>query len=147
MEIVKMTVKDMDEVLSMEREFFASPALLHPLDDETIKRTVRAACGGCSGFCGYLMKSGGETAGFGHISRYFESEVGGECVLLMDIYVKPEFRGQGIGSEYIRKITELYPEAKRFRLEAEPGNSRAIAMYERLGFRTLGYKQMCIDKE
>ena len=63
----------------------------------------------------------------------------------MKAYVLPEFRGRGLGSACFRELRALYPTAARFRLELAPDNLRARALYERMGFQSLDYRQMVQD--
>ena len=61
-----------------------------------------------------------------------------------EIYTKPEFRGKGLGGEFFDYLFENRP-AARYRLEIEPENERAVALYRKKGFQTMPYGQMCKD--
>ena len=52
---------------------------------------------------------------------------------LDDLYVLPQFRSQGIGEAVLRRCCTLTKGAVWFYVFS--GNTRAIALYERLGFR------------
>ena len=63
-----------------------------------------------------------------------------------DIYIKPEFRGQGIGTAFLQFVEQRYRDtAVRFRLEVEPDNLGADRVYRRQGYRELGYRQLFKD--
>ena len=66
-------------------------------------------------------------------------------VWLEELYIRAEFRSRGLGSEFFRQVTEENRDARRFRLEVEPENVRAIALYRRLGYENLPYVQMIRD--
>ncbi len=68
-------------------------------------------------------------------------------VLLVDIALLPEFRGQGIGAELIGKLIQECEEAKLpLRLQVQRINP-AQRLYERLGFRKTGEDQMYLQME
>jgi len=71
----------------------------------------------------------GEKAGYFH----FIPGENGEMSELDDLYVFPGFRGQGIGTEVIRRCIEKSGEAGVF-LYVFRENKGAVALYERLGF-------------
>ena len=62
-------------------------------------------------------------------------------VWVEEIYVRPEFRGMGLGRALLRALPELAP-AARYRLEIEPDNARAEKLYREMGFEILPYRQM-----
>uniref|UniRef100_F7CDQ7 Spermidine/spermine N1-acetyltransferase family member 2 n=1 Tax=Equus caballus TaxID=9796 RepID=F7CDQ7_HORSE len=63
----------------------------------------------------------------------------GRNVYLEDIYVKPEYRGQGIGSKIIRKVAEVALDkgCSQFRLAVLDWNKRAMDLYKALGAQDL----------
>ena len=76
----------------------------------------------------------------------YSAEVGGRCVFLEEIYLRPEFRGRGLGIEILTWIEKQYPTARRFRLEVNQINQGAVRLYEKAGYEYLRYEQMVIDK-
>nr|XP_003466297.1 diamine acetyltransferase 2 [Cavia porcellus] len=63
----------------------------------------------------------------------------GRNIYLEDIYVMPEYRGQGIGSKIIKKVAEVALDqgCSQFRLAVLEWNKRAIDLYKALGARDL----------
>ncbi|KAF5911842.1 hypothetical protein HPG69_015820 [Diceros bicornis minor] len=63
----------------------------------------------------------------------------GRNVYLEDIYVKPEYRGQGIGSKIIKKVAEVALDkgCSQFRLAVLDWNKRAMDLYKALGAQDL----------
>ena len=59
-----------------------------------------------------------------------------------ELFIEPELRGQGLGHAFFDWLFSAYPDAARFRLEVTPENSRAAALYKRMGFEPLTYCQM-----
>ena len=72
----------------------------------------------------------------------FSQEAGGKTVWLEELYIKPEFRNFGLGSEFFTFLAETEKDCKRFRLEVEDYNKKAIELYKRKGFSFLPYSQM-----
>jgi len=61
-----------------------------------------------------------------------------EEVRLVEIMVKTERQGQGIGGNAIRRlIADAHAENKPVRLHVNCTNARAISLYQRLGFRVI----------
>lgn len=136
-----MEEKDRETVLNMMRTFYASPAVLTN-GSETIFTADIDACVSANPYLeGYMFRSGEAVLGYGMAAKSFSTEFGKPCVWIEDLYVKPEFRGQGIGSAFLAHMTQKYPNAI-LRLEVEAENERAIAVYEKSGFEVLPYMEM-----
>ena len=57
-----------------------------------------------------------------------------------------EYRSKGLGSEFFAYMEAHREEGvTRFRLEIEDDNTRAKALYEKLGYQVLDYRQMKKD--
>ena len=110
-----MTPADKDSVMEMMRVFYNSPAVLFEQD--------------------------GAVQGYGMAAKSFSTEYGRQCIWLEDIYIKAEYRGLGIGSQFIDYITKKYPDAL-MRLEVEEENARAVHVYKKSGFEFFEYKEM-----
>ena len=59
--------------------------------------------------------------------------------------IGPEGRGKGYGTTFFSELRQRYPSAARFRLEVEPDNDGAKALYSRMGYEALNYGQMVLD--
>lgn len=81
----------------------------------------------------------GRAAGYALLIGYWSNEIGGELCCIDEIYVAPEARAQGHGSALIRALARgegpWSAGAVAITLEVTPSNERALAFYERLGFR------------
>lgn len=143
MEISKLKPEDFEEVLSMMEVFYASDALLVHPEREVLVRTLRDSVSGSPYVTGYGFVEDGALVGYGMVSRSYSTEAGGICLWIEDIYIRPEFRGRGIGTAFLRFVEESGKgSAVRLRLEAEPENEKAISVYQSAGFRVLGYTQL-----
>lgn len=139
--IRKLEAGDRALFLRFTREFYASEAVLHPIPDdfhaaafdEMMRRDIYAD--------GFLLLCEGVPAGYAMTAKTYSHEVGGLVVWVEEIYVSPSFRGKGLGREFFAFAEMFYgDDLRRMRLETEPENTAAEALYRRLGFEELGYR-------
>lgn len=143
MQIRKLRRDDFEEVLSMMETFYASDALLiHPCR-QVLERTLSDAVGECPFVQGFGFNAGEGLAGYGMVALSYSTEAGGLCAWIEDVYVRPEYRGKGWGTAFLEFAQREYARrVVRIRLEAEPENSRAMAVYRKAGYDILGYTQL-----
>ncbi len=137
---------DKENCIEMMKEFYNSSAVLHDVPQKFIEDTVANALANSPYVKIVMCKSGDVCAGYCNISLTFSSEVGGNVVLIEEIYVRENFQGKGLGTKMLSYVREKFDsETKRYRLEVMHDNLAAIKLYERLGFKNLDYKQMILD--
>ncbi|MDO5046482.1 GNAT family N-acetyltransferase [Campylobacter sp.] len=81
------------------------------------------------------VSKSGETAGYAIFFHSFSTFLGRAGIYLEDLYVKKEFRGQGIGIKFIKTLAEICEQEGFGRLEWEclDWNEPSIKFYESLG--------------
>ena len=137
---------DRADFLKMCREFYSGDAVDHAIPEEYMQVTFDEILRQGPYLRGIIFERDGKPAGYGQLSFTFSNEVGGFVVLIEEIYVLPEFQGEGIGNAYLECLKKEYGgKAKRFRLEVCSGNSGAIRLYSKKGFEKLAYEQMILD--
>ena len=141
--IRKIQPGDAAEVIKMMEVFYASDALDSNGSPEIFAANVENSLGDCPYLECYVFEENGVLQGYSMLAKGYATEFGKNCIWIEDLYLKPEFRGQGIGSSFFPFVQKLYP-GHAIRLEAEPGNESAIAVYRRSGFETLPYLQLII---
>ena len=141
MNIRKMIQDDKSTIIDMMRVFYASPAVLSNGSEEIFEADVENCVNDSPYLEGFVFEENGEILGYGMIAKSFSTEFGKPCIWVEDLYLKPEYRGQGIGSKFFEYLEQNYTDCI-FRLEVEEENERAIHVYEKNGFAVLPYMEM-----
>ena len=141
LQILSMTNAHREDVLSMMRVFYASPAVATNGSEEIFKADVDACTSGNPYLEGFVFWEDDALAGYAMIAKSFSTEYGVPCIWIEDIYLKPEFRNQGIGSQFFAYLEEKFP-GHLFRLEAEEENLPALHTYRKNGFTEMPYMEM-----
>lgn len=130
--IREMTENDIDGVLAVEREAFSTPWSERLFYDELKNpHTVY-----------YVCEKNDEILGYGGVWHVLDE---GQ---ITNIAVKKAYRGQGVGTMLLNKITD-YAKAQdlsKIELEVRVSNAAAIALYEKFGFLPVG-KRKCYYKD
>lgn len=81
----------------------------------------------------------GAPAGFALYFSNYSTFLGQPGIYLEDLYVRPEFRGRGIGEAFLRKLAALAVERRCGRVEWSVlnWNERAIKFYQQIGARPM----------
>lgn len=141
----KMNCNDRDEILTMMREFYASDAVFTNGSDEIFENDFQNCVNDNPYLEGYVFCADEKILGYAMIAKSFSTEFGKQCVWFEDLYLKPEYRGNGIVPRFVQYIKELYPECV-YRLEVEQENTHATHVYQKQGFTQLPYQEMVITK-
>ena len=136
--IREMRQADRNAVSEMMHIFYASDAVSTNGSEEIFQKDIQACFDGTKPLKGYVFINENKYAGYAMIASGFSTEFGKGVIWIEDVYVKSEYRGQGFGKEFFRMLEESNPDCL-FRLEAEPENEGALALYERMGYKRLPY--------
>lgn len=136
-----MTKEDKQAVMEMMETFYRSPAVSTNGSREIFEKDIANCVGDSPYLEGFIFENGEEILGYGMIAKSFSTEFGKPCIWIEDIYVKDEYRGQGIASLFFHFVEEKYPHCI-LRLEVEAENKRAIHVYQKNGYDVLPYLEM-----
>jgi GNAT superfamily N-acetyltransferase len=110
---------------------------------------MRDGFGGNPKFRALIAERDQEPAGYAIFFDCYSTWVGAE-LYLEDLFVRPQFRGQGIGMAMLAAVADiaLLENRKAIRWEVLDWNERAIALYKSLGaeFRDHWKSVMLTDK-
>lgn len=135
--------QDAPEVIKMMEDFYTSDAVSTNGSPEIYAANVENSLGKCPYAKCYIFEEQGQIQGYSLLATGYCTEFGKPCIWIEDLYLKPQFRGMGIATHFFSFLQELFP-GYVLRLEAEPDNEKAIALYKRCGFDTLPYLQLII---
>ena len=142
-----MNAADREAVLPMVEEFYRGDAVDHPVPREIMERAFAAAADpGEDKLRGVLILAGEDPAGYLYLTPFYSCEVGGECLMVEELFLKPDYQGRGYGKAAMDWVLEQYPRCRRLRLEVTQANRRAVRLYEKCGFTYLRYDQMALDR-
>lgn len=145
--IRKLKSADRKDYLEMAQAFYGSDAVNHAVPSSYFEQTFAELMRSDVYAEGYLMEENGEAVGYALLAKTYSQEAGGPVVWIDELYLKPSQRGKGLGSGFFSFLQKTYPNTARFRLEAEPDNDRAMALYRRLGYKILPYVQLICEKK
>lgn len=143
MTIRKFKPQDKQAFIAMCKDFYTGGAALHPIPEQQMEQTFDYVLNDSQYVKGFIFDEDGEAAGYGLAFIYYSNEVGGLCAFLDEIYVSPNYRGAGFGADYLNDIAKIIGDnIKGLRLEVCHTNTRAIKLYEKMGFKHLDYMQL-----
>lgn len=142
--IRSMKIEDSNEVLDMMHVFYDSPAVIHKASDTILKQDIADCVGNMPFIEGFVFENDSKISGYAMIAKSYSTEYGGLCIWIEDLYIKPDYRGLGIGTQFFDFIEKESKKmnAVRLRLEVESTNSRAIEVYKKCGYKKLPYIEM-----
>lgn len=136
-----MRIDDREEIISMMKIFYSSDAVFTNGSDEIFENDFLNCINSSPYLEGYVFCSGVKVLGYAMIAKSFSTEFGKPCIWFEDLYVKSEYRGNGIVPKFVEYIKQKYPDCI-FRLEVERENTHAVHVYKKSGFEELPYVEM-----
>jgi len=130
--------RDESDVLRMVRGLYVDDPSPHAPDDANVRRTLGVITDERRGAV-WIADDGDGTAPFAYLflTKVWSNELGGDLVFIAELWVARERRSGGVGTALVEHGIATTKGAVAFELEVSPGNPRARALYERLGFRPL----------
>jgi L-amino acid N-acyltransferase YncA len=86
-----------------------------------------------------VAESAGEVIGWGSLNSY-NPRAAYQHVVDLSVYVERQWRGKGVGRRLLARLIELARDIgyHKMMLAAFPFNGSGVALYERMGFTTVG---------
>ena len=139
LEIRPATERDVPLILSLIRELAEYERLSHEIvaTEEILRDSLFGERPAAEVLLGYV---GDDPAGFALFFHSFSTFLGRPGIYLEDLYVRPEFRGAGVGRVFLRHLARLAKDRGCGRLEwwVLDWNKPAIGFYEALGAVPMG---------
>ncbi len=133
-DVREATADDVPLILSLIRELAEYEKLSHEV--VATVEGLRESLFGERRYAEVLVaEQGGAPAGFALFFHNFSTFLGKPGIYLEDLYVKPEFRGAGIGKKLLARLAGLAKERDCGRLEwwVLDWNEPSIGFYKKLG--------------
>lgn len=123
----RMTEQDLDEVVAIEDKVYP-----HPWSRGNFIDSIR------SDYQAWVLCDGA-----GRVLGYFLLMFAVDEVHLLNISVRGDLHGRGLGRHQLQKIVALGQQHGMLSvlLEVRPSNARALAVYERYGFARIGLRK------
>jgi GNAT superfamily N-acetyltransferase len=136
--INQIVASELPSLLELIRELARFEKLEHEVE-ATIERLHESFFGPEAVAGGMLARHDGKLAGYAVYFFTFSSFVGSRGIWLEDVYVRPEFRQQGLGRDLIEAVARIGVErgCGRFEWTALNWNKTALEFYEKLGAKVL----------
>ena len=142
--IRKLQQSDREVYMKMAAEFYASDAVWHDIPKENLEKTFSELMRSDEYAECFVFEDGDTVVGYALLAKTFSQEAGGLVIWIEELYLSPESRGKGFGGKFFDFLFQNRP-AARYRLEIEPENERAVALYRKKGFEIMPYGQMVKD--
>lgn len=139
--IRKMQLEDKKEILAMMEEFYSSNAVATNGSNEIFETDFENCINDYQYLEGFVFYQNEKILGYAMIAKSFSTEFAKRCIYLEDLFIKKEFRGQGIITEFLRYLENIYVNSI-FKLEVDKCNIEAIEVYKKRGFIPLSYIEM-----
>jgi ribosomal protein S18 acetylase RimI-like enzyme len=133
--LTETSSQDIELLVTLMKEFYVEAAF--PLDEarsrDSFQELQRQPHLGRS----YLVRSGGSVAGYLVLTLTFSMEYGGLAAFLDDLYLRPAYRGSGVGTAALKEALALATRhgVRAVHLEVGRDNVPAQSLYWNLGFR------------
>jgi ribosomal-protein-alanine N-acetyltransferase len=127
LEFAPMNVRDVEEVVRIENDAYPFPWTRGNFLDSLANR-----------YQAWVLREADE-----RLAGYFLLMSAVDDVHLLNITVRPDLHGQGIGRYLLNKVCELAESAGIYRvlLEVRPSNQHALAVYRHAGFQMIGIRK------
>lgn len=141
-----ININDRDTFIRFADMFYHTDAVSHAIPIEHHKNSFDFMLQGSDYMFAYMLQLDDDTSvGYALLSKMYSNEAGGFVLWLEEFFILPEYRGRGLGTEFLNFFKAISKDYARVRLELEPDNVRAKRLYSAMGFTPLEYSQMIID--
>jgi GNAT superfamily N-acetyltransferase len=141
-ELRRASEHDLERVGAMSAALYVEHPGPVPVGAEKVGRTLRHFLAHPEAGAVFLVlqPSTRDAVGYAIVATFWSNEYGGPALIIDELYLVPEARGQGLGGTIIRV---LEAQARRdgaaaLLLEVDEDNPRARKLYESMGFQLTG---------
>ena len=140
------TSNEYEQIVEMSRALYAEDPAPMPVPERHTRQTLATLHAEPARGVAVVLEIGGAIAGYALLISFWSNELGGEVIVLDELYVRAPYRGRGHGRALLVELTsggKLWPRlAVAVELEVTPGNPRAESLYTTAGFRPVKNKRL-----
>lgn len=132
--ITPASERDIDLLVAMMREFYAEAS--YPLDPVRARRAFMELLSTPMLGRSLIVMLGTAPVGYLVLTITFSMEYGGRAAFLDDLYIRPAFRGKGVGTAALDALRALALDLglRAIRLEVGGDDAAAQKVYRKAGF-------------
>ncbi len=125
---------DIETLVAMMRELYAHDSF--QFEETSARHALQGIIGDEAFGRVFLNCSADEVAGYAVLTFGYSLEYHGKDAFVDELFLRDEYRGQGIGKHVLRFLTEVCAEngVSALHLEVERKNTAAQAVYRNCGF-------------
>ena len=122
-------------VASMMASLYAEDPSPHPIGQANFHRTIETLLTSPASGQIILFTQSAAPVGYAILIPYWSNEFGGRILIVDELFVLPDHRGQGIAKIFFAHLKSTRPmQSVALALEVTPTNTRAQKLYQSLGF-------------
>lgn len=135
--------EDLPELEAMALALYAEDAHGEPMSSDKVRRTVRELARHPEKGRIVLARVADAVVGYAIVVHAWSNELGGDVAIVDELYVKPPWRGEGIGTALLAHVASSSGgRVKSLALEVTPVNEQAMGYYLRRGFAPASNRQL-----
>lgn len=143
MQIRNMIQEDVHAYMEMAEIFYQGDAALEPVDPAHYTKTFQTILKQTPYVRGVMLEVDGTSIGYALLGFLWSCEKGSMMVFIDELFIQEAYRRKQYATAFFTWIETTYPLGEyHYRLEVNPKNPRAQALYKRLGYQILPYTQM-----
>jgi ribosomal protein S18 acetylase RimI-like enzyme len=136
---IPATHSEDNDIVAMSRELYAEDPAPLPVPEQHTRETLSTLRAEPARGRALVLQLNDAVAGYALLISFWSNELGGEIIVIDELYVRPPYRNQGYARALLTALTRtdtLWPRpAVAIELEVTPQNKRAAALYSSLGFQ------------
>jgi GNAT superfamily N-acetyltransferase len=131
-------VSEDDDIIAMSRELYSEDPSPLPVPEQHTRATLSILRKEPVRGCALVLDLNETIAGYALLISFWSNELGGEVVVIDELYIGRSHRRQGYGRGLLFELARentLWPrQAVALELEVTPQNARAASLYSSVGF-------------
>ena len=127
-----------NDIIAMSRDLYSEDPAPLPVPEQNTRETLSVLRRNPARGRAVVLELNQTVAGYALLISFWSNELGGEVIIIDELYIKPSCRKQGYGRALLFELARertLWPgQAVALELEVTPQNARAASLYTSVGF-------------